>query len=106
MVAALELARPRGLIADKAYSVAWVRAWLRERRIQPVIPTRKDQRPDPDFDREQYRKRNVVERLVSWIKEARRVATRYEKLAMNYLGMVKLAMICRILRSLEFSNRT
>ena len=101
----LGLARPRRLAGDKAYSVAWVRAWLRERGIQPVIPSRKDQPADPSFDRAQYRKRNVVERLVSWLKESRRVATRYEKLAVTFLGMVKLAMIRRLLRTLEFSDR-
>jgi transposase len=106
MERALGLARPQRLTGDKAYSVAWVRAWLRGRRIQPVIPSRKDQRPDPGFDREQYRKRNVVERLVSWLKESRRVATRYEKLAVTYLAMVKLAMIRRVLRKLEeFSDK-
>ncbi len=46
-------------------------------------------------------RRNVVERLVSWLKESRRVATRYEKLATTYLGMVKLALIRRLLTTLD-----
>ena len=45
-------------------------------------------------------RRNVVERLVGWIKEYRRVATRYEKLAVNYLAMLKLAMMRRYFRVL------
>ncbi len=53
------------------------------------------------FDKEKYRQRNVVERCVSWLKECRRVATRYEKLAVNYLGMVDLAIIQRLLRLLS-----
>jgi len=47
------------------------------------------------FDREAHRQRNVVERCVGWLKENRRVAVRYENLATNYLGMLKLAMIQR-----------
>ena len=102
---ALEAGPPRALAGDKAYSVAWVRGWLHEHGVEPVIPTRRDQRADPNFDPEEYRKRNVVERLVSWLKESRRVATRYEKLAVTYLGMVKLAAIRRLLRMAEFSDR-
>lgn len=44
------------------------------------------------------RRRNVIERCVGWLKEARAVATRYEKLAVHYLGILKLAMIRRYLR--------
>ena len=57
------------------------------------------------FNRRAYRKRNVIERVVGWLKECRRVATRYEKLALHYLAMVKLAMIHRCLR-ISFSYRT
>ncbi len=56
------------------------------------------------FDRQAYRQRNVVERCIGWLKENRRVAVRYEKLAINYLGMLKLAMIQRYLTT-EFPNR-
>lgn len=105
--AALSLRRrPRRLTADKAYSVAWVRSWLRRRRIEPVIPTRCDQATDLGFDKRRYRQRNVVERLVGWLKESRRVATRYDKLATTFLGFVKLAMLRRLLRTAEFSNTT
>lgn len=92
--------RPRQLGADKAYSIAWIRKWLRGRRIRPVIPTRADQPTQADFDRSAYRARNVIERCIGWLKEARRVATRYEKLARNFLGVVKLAMVCRVMRIL------
>jgi transposase len=45
------------------------------------------------MDRVLYRERNVVERLVGWLKEYRRIATRYEKLAASYLAFVQLASI-------------
>ena len=56
------------------------------------------------FDRQAYRQRKVVERCVGWMKENRRMAVRYEKLATNYLGMLKLAMMQRYLVS-AFPNR-
>ena len=56
------------------------------------------------FDAKTYRRRNVVERLVGWLKESRRVATRYDKLATTFLAFVKLALLRRLLRMAEFSN--
>ena len=111
MVAVLERAArsrrwPRQVAGDKAYSTPWLRAWLRERGIQPVIPTRRDQAREPDFEPRVYRGRNVVERLVCWLKESRRVATRYDKLAATYLAFVQLAFTRRLLRLLEFPNTT
>lgn len=98
--------KPRRLAGDKGYSFTTVRRYLRRRGIQAVIPTRKDQRSNPRFDRATYRRRNIIERAVGWLKENRRLATRYEKLAVNFLAMVKLAMIQRCLRLLDSSDRT
>jgi transposase len=98
---------PSCLVADKGYDSDPLRTWTRRRHMQPVIPRRSHSgatRPNPDFDREAYRGRNVVERCTSWLKECRRVLTRFEKLAVNYLAMVGLAMIQRYLRML-FSDR-
>lgn len=89
--------RPDALAGDRGYSYPRIRAWCRRRRIEAVIPTRKDQPPEA-MDTAKYRERNVVERCIGWLKECRRVATRYEKLAVHYAGMVKLAMIQRLLR--------
>jgi transposase len=98
--------RPRRLAGDKGYSYRRIRRYLRRRRIEAVIPSRKDQRRDPHFDKEAYRRRNVVERCVSWLKENRRLATRHEKLAVNFLAMVKLAMIRRCLKLYDSPDRT
>ena len=54
-------------------------------------------------DREAYRRRHTVEQCVGWIKECRRIATRFEKLAVNFLAMIHLVFIERYLRLL-FSN--
>ena len=58
---------------------------------------------DPDagpvkFDAEAYRNRNIVERLIGWLKECRRVLTRFEKTALNFVGMIRMAFIQRYLR--------
>lgn len=95
--------KPRRLAGDKGYSYKVVRRYLRRRGIQAVIPTRKDQRANPRFDKATYRRRNIIERLVGWLKENRRLATRYEKLAVNYLALVKLAMIRRCFLLLRHS---
>lgn len=97
--------RPRAVAGDKGYSYPRIRAWCRRRGIEAVIPTRSDQ-PRERLNRHKYRGRNVVERCIGWLKESRRVATRYEKLATHYLAMLKLAMIQRCLRLLDPSNRT
>lgn len=97
--------RPNRLAGDKGYSYKRVRDWLARHKIQAVIPTRKDQHPEESFDKQAYRRRNVIERLVGWLKESRAVATRFEKLAVNYKAMVQLAMIGRYLRMLGSSDR-
>jgi transposase len=92
--------RPRRLAGDKGYSYPRIRRYLRRRGIKAVIPTRKDQRRLPSFDKPAYRRRNVVERCIGWLKESRRLATRFEKLAENFLAMVKLAMLERLMKTL------
>lgn len=94
--------RPKIVAGDRGYSYAFVRDLLRRRRIKPLIPTRSDQPLDPSFDRATYKRRNVVERLVGWLKERRRLCTRFEKLAESYLSMVKLAFIERCFQHLSW----
>jgi transposase len=73
--------------------------------IRDVIPTKVNQPRDLAFEKAQYRRRNIVERAVGWYKECRRLATRYEKLAVNYLAFWMVAMIEKDLRLLGFSDR-
>jgi transposase len=96
--------RPKAVAGDKGYSYARVRRYLRRRKIKDVIPTRKDQRRRPGFDKDTYRRRNVVERCLGWLKESRAVATRFDKRAVNYLVTVKLAMLRRYLRILTTTD--
>lgn len=100
--------KPKRLAGDKAYSVPRVRDWLKLHGIEPVIPHKDNEhaRRDPfvRFDRQTYRQRAVVEQCVGWLKECRRIGTRFEKLAVNFHGMLQLAMIWRYLKLL-FSDR-
>jgi transposase len=89
--------QPESLAGDKAYSADWIRDWLKERDITPIIPYKSNEKGHrKKFDRQSYRKRNIIERCVNSLKWFRRVATRYEKLAVHYLGMVNLAIIFRL----------
>ena len=96
--------KPKKLAADKGYSVQRLRDWLKRRLIAPVIPHKDNEhaRHDPavTFDREAYKGRCVAEQCVGWLKEFRRIGTRFEKLAVNFHGMLQLAMIKRYLRLL------
>jgi transposase len=100
--------KPKKLAGDKGYSVQRVRDWLKGQRIMPVIPHKDNEKarwdPRVRFDRKTYRGRCVVEQCVGWLKEYRRIGTRYEKLAVNFHGMLQLAMIRRYLKLL-FSDR-
>jgi transposase len=94
---------PQRLAADKGYSSDRLRLWLKKRRIGAVIPLRAtehvaDREAFGRFDKRAYRNRNVVERCVGWLKNCRRISTRYEKLAVNFAAMITLAMIVMYLR--------
>jgi len=101
--------RPKRLGGDKGYSYQRVRDWLWAHGIKPLIPQRDDQRANHkgrpiDFDKVAYKRRAIIEQCIGWLKECRRIGTRYEKLAVNFLAMLRLGMIQRYLR-LAFSDR-
>jgi transposase len=85
--------RPRRVVGDKGYSSHAIRRGLRRRGIRVTIPRKANERRRGPFDRAAYRQRNRVERLINRLKQFRRVATRYEKRAANYLAMVVIAAI-------------
>ena len=91
---------PEKVAGDKAYSSRAIRDWCGEREIEPVIPTKSNEQRQEDFDTDSYRNRNIVERAIGWLKECRRVLTRFEKYAVHYAAMVTLATVQRILNGL------
>lgn len=95
------VAWPVALAGDKAYRADWIDDCLLELEITPVIPSKENEDRDARpvaFDREAYRQRNIIERLIGWLKESRRIFTRFEKTAKNFAGMLKMAFIHRYLR--------
>jgi len=94
------IAWPLALAGDKGYRADWIDQTLLELDIQPVIPSKENQNRDDrpvEFDREAYRRRNIIERLIGWLKECRRIFSRFEKTAKNFGGMIKMAFIQRYL---------
>lgn len=90
------IAWPFALGGDKGYRAEWIDQYLLDLGIQPVIPSKENEDLGTrcvDFDKEAYRRRNIVERLIGWLKESRRIFSRFEKTAKNFGGMITLAFI-------------
>lgn len=87
------IAAPKRLLADKAYDADKLRNWLKRRRIKAVIPSNATRRTPYPLDRAIYRRRNVIERMFGKLKNWRRIATRYDRLAKNYLAALALVSI-------------
>lgn len=78
------------IIADKGYDTNAIIAQIEARGAEAVIPPLGNRVEQRSYDKEEYKKRNVVERFMNLIKQCRRVATRYEKTARNFLGVIAL----------------
>ena len=78
------------LIADRAYDADRLRDWLRDRGIEAVIPGRAARAVAYPLNHIAYRRRNVIERMFGRLKNWKRIATRYDRLAVNYLAAVVL----------------
>jgi transposase len=81
------------LIGDKAYDTNPLRELLASKGIEAVIPSIKRRKPIIPHDRRAYRDRNLIERMFGRLKDFRRVATRYDKLARNFLAGVLIAAL-------------
>lgn len=79
------------LLADRGYDADHLRQRLAERKAEAVIPTTTSRKRPIPYDVAAYRQRNTVERLWARLKDFRRVATRYDKLAANFLSGVLIA---------------
>jgi transposase len=93
--------RPKKVVGDKGCSSKNNRDGLRKRGITPVIAYKSNEKgASHPFDSTSYKKRNVIERMFGNLKECRRIATRYEKLAVRYHAFVKIACIRYLLTKL------
>ena len=87
------------LLADKAYDDGAFRDFLRYRGTIAVIPSKKNRLVQIPHDKHIYKERNFVERFFNRIKQFRRIATRYDKLAVTFMGAITLASILIWLKS-------
>jgi len=79
------------MLGDKAYDSAELRLWLEDRRTKPVIPNRSNRKQPFSFNKRRYKERHRIENAFSRLKDFRRIATRYDRLARNFLASVCLA---------------
>jgi transposase len=78
------------LLGDRAYDSAELRQWLGERGTKPVVPNKSNRKQPFSFDRKSYKQRHRIENAFCRLKDFRRIATRYDKLARNFLASVCL----------------
>jgi len=80
----------RHVLADRAYDSDEFRLWLKKRGTTPVIPNKSSRKKPYTFKKHRYKQRNKIERMFCRLKDARRIATRYDKSAIVYLNAVCL----------------
>jgi putative transposase len=85
-------------IADKGYDADHLIEKVTQTGAEAVIPPKRNRRVQRSYDIDLYKERNVIERFFNKLKQFRRVATRYDKLLVNFMGFVKLAAIAIWLR--------
>ena len=85
--------RPEAVLGDKGYDSDAFAKVVEDRGAEVVIPPRSNRTAPREYDAVVYKERNKVERCINRLKQFRRVATRYEKTARNFLGMVTFAAI-------------
>jgi transposase len=81
----------RRLIADKAYDANSLRQLLAEQGTKAVIPSTMSRSQPLPYNKRLYRQRNLIERMFARLKDFRRIATRYDKLARNFLAGALIA---------------
>ena len=89
---------PEAVIADKGYDKQALVAEIEARGAEAVIPTQANRKEQREIDPHRYKERNLCERFWSKAKQYRRVATRYEKKAQNFLAFVKVAALMVMLK--------
>jgi transposase len=87
----LEGCNPKKVLADRGYDSNEFVATIEAKGAEAVIPPRSNRKEQRKYDKQEYKKRNLVERFINKIKNCRRVATRYDKTATSFLGFVLLA---------------
>ncbi len=83
--------RATHVIADKGYDSDTILGFVRSRGSIPVIPPTSRRRMQREYDRELYKKRNLIERAFNRLKQWRRIATRYDRRSIYFMAALHLA---------------
>jgi transposase len=89
------------VIADKGYDADWIRDLIEDQDCTPHIPPKSNRYDGITYSKAKYKKRNLIERCFNKLKQFRHIATRYDRSALNYLAMVKIACLRLWLRFYE-----
>ena len=81
------------MLADRGYDAGWFREGLKERRIEPCIPSRRNRKDIILHDAKIYRSRHKIENMFGRLKDWRRVATRYDRCPIIFLSAIALAAV-------------
>ena len=81
------------LLADRGFDADWIRAIVSQHGAWATIPPKRNRTEPICFSRHLYRARNLIEWFFNKIKQYRRVASLYDRLATNYLALIQLASI-------------
>jgi len=90
---ALPVNKPKLFLGDKGYDGDSLRQDLLIHGILPVIPPKSNRKDPPSCDYDAYRDRNRIERMFNRLKQARRIATRFDKTIISFMGFLNLAAI-------------
>jgi transposase len=101
---ALPVKKPKMMLADKGYDGDEVRTSLLMKGVLPVIPPKTNRKEQISCDFHAYKDRNRIERMFNRLKQARRIATRYDKTATSFLGFLNIA--ASRLWLMHYVNRT
>ena len=88
-----QLPRSKILSGDKGYDSLAFREALKDRGIEPCIPPRKNRKIQFGYDKALYKQRHKIENMFGWIKDWRRVGTRYDRCAHTFMSAIFIAVI-------------
>lgn len=88
-----DLPEARVLLADRGYDANWFREALREKGIEPCIPTKKNRKINVEYDERLYKQRHKVENMFAKLKDWRRISMRYDRCAHTFQAAIKIAAI-------------
>jgi len=85
------LPKAQALLGDRGYDANWFRKALKEKEIEPCIPSKRNRKLQIDYDKTLYKQRHKVENMFAKLKDWRRVHTRYDRCAHTFFAAILIA---------------